>query len=120
VAPHRRDLFFPTNGWNGTYVDSDRTLIEELRARLATALEESSQLRTALESRVVIEQAKGMLAERFGITVEESFAVLRRSSRNTGMRLHELAAQIVYDPATPLAIAEQLRRIGRPRLPKNT
>ena len=48
-------------------------------ARYADAQEQKvSQLEGALESRVVIEQAVGMLAERFGLNVADAFGVLRR------------------------------------------
>ena len=58
-------------------------------------LERMRQLETALISRIVIEQAKGVLAERHGISVDEAFEPLRRASRNTGRRLHAVAADVV-------------------------
>jgi hypothetical protein len=56
---------------------------------------ENDQLRTALASRIVIEQAKGMLAERLQVEVGESFERLRREARNRRMKLHALAAAVV-------------------------
>jgi ANTAR domain len=58
-------------------------------------LERTIQLQTALISRVVIEQAKGILAEREGITPDEAFEKMRRQARNRRMKLHDLAAGIV-------------------------
>lgn len=55
----------------------------------------NSQLEQALESRIVIEQAKGVLAERHGIPPEQAFELLRRASRNTRRRIHDLAAAVV-------------------------
>ncbi|WP_229853207.1 ANTAR domain-containing protein [Streptomyces violascens] len=52
------------------------------------------ELETALESRIVIEQAKGVLASRLGIDVEEAFVRLRGHARSRQQKLTELAAQI--------------------------
>jgi hypothetical protein len=54
----------------------------------------SAQLQQALDSRVTIEQAKGVLAERRGITVDEAFDVLRRHARNRNLRLSDLAKDV--------------------------
>lgn len=55
----------------------------------------SGQLQTALDSRVVIEQAKGILAERRGLTVDEAFAILRKVARENNLRLHDVARATV-------------------------
>ena len=54
----------------------------------------NEHLRTALATRIVIEQAKGMLAERLELEVDEAFERLRREARNRRMSLHELAAAV--------------------------
>ena len=77
---------------------------ERLRELVSSLLEQNGQLRTALESRIVIEQAKGVLAERYALNVDEAFALLRRSARNHRMRLHALAAAVVSSPETPAEI----------------
>lgn len=60
---------------------------------------ESSQLQRALDSRVVIEQAKGILAERHRISVDDAFARLRRWARAHNERIHDVAADIILgDP----------------------
>ncbi|MFE0103978.1 ANTAR domain-containing protein [Streptomyces sp. NPDC059009] len=56
---------------------------------------ERNQLQAALTSRIVIEQAKGMLAERWGCTVDEAFMALRAHARSHRLRLAELAARVV-------------------------
>ena len=53
------------------------------------------QLQTALNSRVIIEQAKGVLAERNQLDMAEAFALLRRYSRSNRRRLTEVAAEVV-------------------------
>ena len=55
----------------------------------------AAQLQQALDSRVVIEQAKGVLVERFGIDSDEAFRLLRRTARSNRIRLHEVCAQVV-------------------------
>jgi GAF domain-containing protein len=55
----------------------------------------SEQLQTALNSRVMIEQAKGLLAERLQVTVTEAFAILRASARSRNRRLSDLARALV-------------------------
>jgi hypothetical protein len=56
---------------------------------------ENDQLRTALRTRVVIEQAKGMLAERLGVEVDVAFERLRREARSRRLKLHAFAAAVV-------------------------
>ncbi|MGW8377656.1 GAF and ANTAR domain-containing protein [Streptomyces sp. ODS28] len=58
------------------------------------------QLETALGTRVVIEQAKGKLAERYGIGMDEAFVLLRGYARSNNRRLTELAAAFVSGAET--------------------
>ena len=60
-----------------------------------TAERRVEQLNTALRSRVLIEQAKGFLAARHGITPDEGFARLRSYSRNHHLVIHEVSRQVV-------------------------
>jgi len=55
----------------------------------------SGQLQTALNSRILIEQAKGVLAERLHLDVADAFAALRSVARRNNRRLSELAQAIV-------------------------
>jgi hypothetical protein len=55
----------------------------------------ASQLQHALDSRVIIEQAKGILAERHNLTVTAAFDRLRQYARSNQRKLHEVATQIV-------------------------
>ncbi len=52
------------------------------------------QLQEALNSRVTIEQAKGVLAERLGCSVDDAFARLRRHARAKGRRLSDVAREV--------------------------
>lgn len=67
-----------------------------------------AQLQEALESRIVIEQAKGVVAERFGLEPERAFEVLRRAARSNRMPLKTLAQQVVSSRKTPWELAAQL------------
>ncbi len=53
------------------------------------------QLSAALNSRVIIEQAKGMVAERTGEDMASAFNKLRGYARSHNVRLSDLAAQVV-------------------------
>jgi GAF domain-containing protein len=55
----------------------------------------TQQLQTALNSRVLIEQAKGILAERLHLDVADAFTLLRSDARNHNRRLSDLAQAIV-------------------------
>lgn len=73
----------------------------------------SEQLQNALNSRVTIEQAKGVLAERLQVDMDQAFEILRTHSRNHNRRLSELALavvegleQITSTAATPQTAAE--------------
>lgn len=61
----------------------------------------SSQLQFALDSRVVIEQAKGILSERHGLTVSDAFDRLRRHARTNGLKLHAVAEAVVRGELQP-------------------
>lgn len=60
------------------------------------AEERASQLQDALDSRVVIEQAKGFLAGRDGIPPEVGFERMRRYSREHDQTLREVAGQLIH------------------------
>jgi AmiR/NasT family two-component response regulator len=85
---------------NGTDV---ARLIRELQTK-------NEQLQTALSSRIVIEQAKGVLAERYRIDLEHAFAILRGASRSNRLKIHDLAHEVVTSPRTPTQIERELAR----------
>ena len=55
----------------------------------------ATHLQAALTSRVLIEQAKGILAERLGVGVGEAFALLRGHARAHNRNLHTVAQEII-------------------------
>jgi AmiR/NasT family two-component response regulator len=81
------------------------TAVERLLAVTEASYERRAQLQIALDSRVAIEQAKGILAERHSLELEETFEVLRRAARSNRMKIHELASRVRPGRETPAEIA---------------
>ncbi|HYZ79153.1 MAG TPA: ANTAR domain-containing protein [Gaiellaceae bacterium] len=104
---------------NATRLRSPEQAIERQQAvsgplELQEALrQENEQLRTALATRIVIEQTKGMLAERFEMDVDEAFERLRHQARSHRIKLHVLAAAVTAREAW----AEAIVRPAEPRKP---
>ncbi|MFZ2045161.1 MAG: ANTAR domain-containing protein [Trebonia sp.] len=59
----------------------------------------AGQLQLALNSRIIIEQAKGILAERLRITPDEAFVTLRRYARDHNHPLTGLAGDVIHGTA---------------------
>ena len=75
-------------------------LMQERAIRRGEALTE--QLQGALNSRIIIEQAKGALAQLHGVTVDEAFNKIRTYARSHNRRLTEVAHEVVTDlPSLP-------------------
>ncbi len=55
----------------------------------------NEQLNQALNTRVVIEQAKGMVAERLALDMEAAFWTLRNHARNHNLRLADVAQDVI-------------------------
>jgi len=87
--------------WDDADVAAARVLADVATSFLAHASEldrarrTAEQLQHALDSRVVLEQAKGMVAAHRGIQVDEAFRVLRRHARDRGATLHSVAQAVV-------------------------
>lgn len=74
--------------------------------------EMAEQLQTALDTRVVIEQAKGVLAERFTLDMEAAFRTLRQYARSRRQRLRDVADAVVRGGANRAALDEAARIAG--------
>lgn len=64
-------------------------------SELAEAKQLAGQLQTALDSRVVIEQAKGLLAGERGISLDQAFEMLRDHSRRNNIKMSEVCDAVV-------------------------
>lgn len=60
-------------------------------------LRRDAQFRSALASRDVIGQAKGMLMERFGVNAVEAFELLKRLSQDSNTPLHDIAQRLTSE-----------------------
>ncbi|WP_052721163.1 GAF and ANTAR domain-containing protein [Actinoplanes rectilineatus] len=80
---------------------ADLTTIALLQHRAITARRTlAEQLQAAFTTRLDIERAKGMLAERFGINTEDAFNRIRNRARNTNRKIADLAREINTGKAT--------------------
>ncbi|MET7698868.1 GAF and ANTAR domain-containing protein [Streptomyces sp. NPDC005485] len=99
VLYHRQGVMHPEDvRWSRLLADAagvglaHRSVLHEAQCR-------TEQLQAALHSRIAIEQAKGMLAERLGCTSTEAFALMRRHARTHRVKVTDLSAEIVRGPA---------------------
>ncbi len=90
----------------GSVLDDDEVAVGQAMADVATiglfqerAVREghvlAEQLQTALNSRILIEQAKGVLAERSEISVDEAFVLMRSYARQHGRTLTAVANAVI-------------------------
>jgi GAF domain-containing protein len=61
----------------------------------------NDQLNTALTSRVVIEQAKGVLSERTGLSMPAAFEAMRKYARDNNLRLADVARHVIDKSLAP-------------------
>ena len=88
--------------------DEAAAAVGRLLSVTEAAYERRAQLEQALRSRVAIEQAKGVLAERYRLDVDEAFDHIRRAARSNRMKLHELVLKIKPGEPTPEEVKSQL------------
>ena len=74
-------------------------ILQDLAPTPATVL---PQLRSALTSRIVVEQAKGFLRERLDVAIEDAFGLLRDYARTHQIHLIDVSAQPLRRPDTAI------------------
>ncbi|MDT4933784.1 MAG: hypothetical protein QOK11_1676 [Pseudonocardiales bacterium] len=73
-----------------------------------------AQLQHALTSRIVVEQAKGMLAERYSLRPEEAYELIRLAARSNGLKVHALSHSVLGSPReTPRVILDLFTTLPR-------
>lgn len=82
-------------------VDVLEEAVERLIAALHASRAREGHLQRALQTRVVIEQAKGVLGERLRVPPEETFELLRRRARAARRNIHDVARELVATTAVP-------------------
>ena len=91
---HRADAFDSDDVYNGL------ALAAHVGVALAGA-QKAEHLERAITNRTVIGQAEGILMERFDISAERAFAVLRRVSQERNVKLHRVAEELVNTRRVP-------------------
>lgn len=86
--------------------------LERLLGVTHLSLERRAQLEQALQSRIAIEQAKGVIAERYRLDPEHAFDLIRRASRAHRIKLYRLVEKIRPGADTPPELAEILSEAG--------
>jgi AmiR/NasT family two-component response regulator len=78
----------------------------------------NQQLQHALNSRVVIEQAKGIVAEREGLNMEQAFSTLRKYARDHNLRLVAVAEAVIASSLAPSALGRLAQaKVDRDQVP---
>ena len=85
------------------------SIVQHRASAEATSLNE--QLSGALTSRIVIEQAKGVISERTGVDLAEAFSRLRAYARNHNLRLTDVARAAIDGTLDPAAWARPARPV---------
>lgn len=88
-------------------------IVQDTAAADRTAVNE--QLQTALTSRVVLEQAKGVLAQKGQLDMPESFAALRQYARDHNLRLTKVAQAVVSRALPAEAVLGHVHARGESR-----
>jgi transcriptional regulator with GAF, ATPase, and Fis domain len=82
-------------------------LLSERAAREQTLL--TQQLQNALNTRIIVEQAKGFLAERRGLSMDQAFVTLRGYARDEHRRLTEVALALINGDDSVADLAQRQR-----------
>ena len=86
-----------------------------LQEHAPTPSTDMPQLRSALTSRVIVEQAKGFLRERLDVSVEEAFNLLRTYARVHGEHLTDVSRRLIADRfSRAILVAELAELVAAP------
>jgi AmiR/NasT family two-component response regulator len=85
--------------------------LAELRVRVTELEKQNEHLRVGLASRIVIEQAKGVLIERLDLPPDEIFELLRAAARRSQTNIHTIAAEVLKSRVTPDYIMRQIQHL---------
>lgn len=88
----------------GGFEEADREVGGVLAAHVAVAMAAAQQADTlgiAMDARTVIGQAQGILMERYDLDAERAFAVLKRISQTSNVKLHDIAQRLVVERTLP-------------------
>lgn len=92
------------------HFDDDDVAVAHVYATHASialaAARQQDNLRRAIDARHLIGQAQGILMERFDIDAERAFAVLRRYSQDSNIKLRTIAEQVVSGRQLPSQVTE--------------
>jgi len=86
-------------------------ILQEQPPTVSTVL---PQLRTALSSRVTIEQAKGFLRERLNVSLDEAFTLMRTYARNNGEHLSDVARRLITERHSRPSLLAALIELAAP------
>ncbi len=95
----------------GVYDEDDVQVAHVYAAHAAAALAVSHQISTlqsALQTRHRIGVAQGILMQRFGVTIDQAFQVLRRTSQDHNIKLRDLAEDVIDARGIPPRYANGL------------
>jgi PAS domain S-box-containing protein len=89
-------------------------------AEVSRTQELADQLQQALDSRVLIEQAKGVVMARAGLGADQAFALIRRDARSRNRRVVDVAGEVIggYLPKRPAARPPKAEQLEPPAEPE--
>lgn len=99
---------------DGDASSNQAAAMEQVVRRLDEMNERLGRIVQATESRDAINQAKGILVERYGISLEEAFALLTTASKNSNIKLDLVAAALVTNGQLPPSATAGSRDDPRP------
>jgi GAF domain-containing protein len=107
-----------------TFLESRMEWFSTLAAGAASAIGNSrssaelltltQQLQTALDSRIIIEQSKGIIAAKLGVDISEAFELLRGYSRSEGRSIHKVAEDIISNRISVFDLKKPKKARTRP------